>query len=113
VVTNRLFAPLAGRVPPWVIVEHVGRRSGRAYRTVVWAFPRRRDMVIALTYGPRTDWARNVLASQSCRVKWLGRWRSYSRAELLEGEAAVRLLPRLVRLPLRLSGVTYVLQLRP
>jgi hypothetical protein len=26
-VTNRLFSPLARRVPPFAIVEHVGRRT--------------------------------------------------------------------------------------
>src|SRR5918912_2894648 len=84
-VTNRLFSPLAGRVPPWAIVEHVGRRSGRRYRTVLWAFPRRRNMIIVLTYGPASDWVRNVVASQSCRVKWAGRWRQFASAEIVEG----------------------------
>src|SRR5438067_10429683 len=79
VVTNRLFGPLAGRVPPWVLVEHRGRQSGRTYRTVVWAFPHGDDLVFALTYGPSADWVRNVIAARTCRVKWLGRWRSFQR----------------------------------
>ncbi len=110
-VTNRIFAPLAGRVPPWVIVEHTGRRSGRVYRTVVWAFPRDSDMVFALTYGQNADWVRNVLAAQACRVKWLGRWRSFSRAELVHRSAALRLLPPVLRPFLRLAGIQTVLHL--
>jgi deazaflavin-dependent oxidoreductase (nitroreductase family) len=112
VVTNRVFAPLAGRIPPWVIVEHTGRRSGRVYRTVVWAFPHDGDLVFALTYGPNADWVRNVLAAQSCRVKWRGRWRTFSRAELVRGEAALRLLPPLLRPLLRAAGIQSVVHLR-
>ena len=105
IVTNRLFAPLAGRVPPWVIVEHRGRRSDRVYRTVLFGFPSRHDFVFALTYGPDTDWVRNVLAAQWCRVKFAGRWRTYSHAELVKDEAALRLLPPLLGQMLNLSGV--------
>lgn len=110
VVTNRLFAPLAGRVPPWIVLEHQGRRSGRQYRTVVWAFPRRGDLVVALTYGPETDWTRNVLAAGRCRVEWLGRWREY-RPELREGEAALRLLPLPIRVLLGAAGIRYAVYL--
>jgi deazaflavin-dependent oxidoreductase (nitroreductase family) len=111
-VTNRVFGPLAGRVPPFAIIEHVGRRSGRGYRTVLWAFPHYQDMVIVLTYGPSADWVRNVLAAGSCRVKWAGRWRRLSLPELVEGPAALRLVPPVLRLPLRLAGVGSVLHLR-
>jgi deazaflavin-dependent oxidoreductase (nitroreductase family) len=106
VVTNRVFAPLAGRVPPWIVLEHVGRRSGRSYRTVLMGFPRRGDMIVALTYGPETDWLRNALAAGHCRVKWLGRWRDY-RPELCEGEAALRPLPLPIRVLLSAAGMRY------
>jgi deazaflavin-dependent oxidoreductase (nitroreductase family) len=111
VVTNRIFAPLAGRVPPWVIVEHRGRRSGRVYRTVVWAFPYRGDLVFALTYGPKSDWVRNVVAAGSARVKWRGSWRSFSRVELREGWDGLRLLPAVIRPSLYVAGIRSVLRL--
>lgn len=111
VVTNRLFAPLAGRVPPWVILEHVGRRSGRQYRTVLMAFPHHGDVAIALTYGPEADWVRNILAAGHCRVEWVGRWRDY-RPELCDGDAALRLLPLPVRLLLGSAGINYAVYLR-
>jgi deazaflavin-dependent oxidoreductase (nitroreductase family) len=107
-----VFGPLAGRVPPFAVVEHVGRRSGRRYRTVLWAFPRGADMVVVLTYGPSADWVRNVLAASSCRVKWAGRWRQMVSPEVVDGPAARRLVPGLLRLPLRLAGVQFVLRLR-
>ena len=114
VVTNRVFAPLAGRVPPWALVEHIGRRSGRRYRTVVWAFPRprEREFVYVLTYGPGADWVRNVLAAGTCRVLWLGRWRPFSSVMLVEGKPALRLLPAVLRLPLWVAGMHWVLRVR-
>jgi deazaflavin-dependent oxidoreductase (nitroreductase family) len=112
IVTNRVFGPLAGRVPPFALVEHVGRRSGRRFRTVIWAFPYRRDMVVILTYGPSADWVRNVVAAGSCSMKWLGRWRRFTAPAVVEGPAAMRLTPAFLRAALRLAGMRWVLHLR-
>lgn len=62
VVTNRVMGLWAPYLSPWAVLLHTGRRSGRAYRTVLFAFVRRDTLVIALTYG-ETDWLRNVLAA--------------------------------------------------
>ncbi|MBV9172861.1 MAG: nitroreductase family deazaflavin-dependent oxidoreductase [Chloroflexi bacterium] len=113
VVTNRLFAPLAGRIPPWVLVEHVGRRSGRHYQAVLMAFPRGHDLVLALTYGESADWVRNVTMAQWCRVKYAHRWHEFSSAELVRGDAALGLLPPVLRPLLAAAGMRTVLHLRP
>lgn len=63
VATNRLMLLLSSRVVPLATVHHVGRRSGRPYRTPVMAFRTARGVVIALTYGPDVDWLRNVTAA--------------------------------------------------
>ena len=68
---------------------------------------------MALTYGPNADWVRNVVAARSCRVKWAGRWRTFSRVEVVEGAAGLALLGPLLRVPLCLAGITTVLRLRP
>ncbi|OGD54286.1 hypothetical protein A3K81_01555 [Candidatus Bathyarchaeota archaeon RBG_13_60_20] len=60
--TNRFFLIFAGRMPPFAIVSHRGRRSGRGYRTPVLAFPTETGFVFALTYGRDVDWARNLVA---------------------------------------------------
>src|SRR4030042_785208 len=60
---NRFFLLIAGWLPPWAIVNHPGRRSGRAYRTPVMAFPTETGFVFALTYGRDVDWAKNLVAS--------------------------------------------------
>ena len=59
-------------VPPWAVVLHRGRRSGRDYRTPVLAFRRGRTLIIALLYGEESDWLRNLRAGPG-RVVRLGR----------------------------------------
>ncbi len=50
------------------VVRHVGRRSGRAYETPVVAVQHEHSFFIALPYGDRTDWRKNVLASGNAEV---------------------------------------------
>jgi deazaflavin-dependent oxidoreductase (nitroreductase family) len=71
--TNPLFLRVAGRLPGFAIVSHVGRESGRAYRTPVNAFRNEGGYIIALTYGPESDWVKNVLAAGSCELLTRGR----------------------------------------
>jgi deazaflavin-dependent oxidoreductase (nitroreductase family) len=50
------------------VVRHVGRSSGRDYATPVVAVDHDGGFLIALPYGERTDWMKNVLASGSAIV---------------------------------------------
>jgi deazaflavin-dependent oxidoreductase (nitroreductase family) len=71
--TNRLTSKVAGYLPGFAIVSHVGRKSGRAYRTPVNAFRTDDGYIIALTYGAESDWVKNVLATGSCELQTRGR----------------------------------------
>lgn len=70
-VVNPVLRHLAGH-GPFVEVEHIGRRSGVAYRTPLMAFRDGSTVTIALTYGPHVDWLRNVRAASGARMH-LGR----------------------------------------
>jgi deazaflavin-dependent oxidoreductase (nitroreductase family) len=70
---NRLSRPVARWLPGFGVVVHQGRRSGREYRTPVNVFSVPGGFVIALTYGPQTDWVKNVLAAGGCRIETRGR----------------------------------------
>jgi deazaflavin-dependent oxidoreductase (nitroreductase family) len=74
VVTNRLTRPLAGWLPWFGVLEHVGRRTGVVRRTPINIFRRGDRYVIALTYGPGVQWLANVEAAGGCRVRMGGRW---------------------------------------
>jgi deazaflavin-dependent oxidoreductase (nitroreductase family) len=65
---NHLMRPLATWLPGLGVVTHRGRRSGRTYRTPVNVFAAPGGYVFALTYGPETDWVKNVQAAGSCEL---------------------------------------------
>ena len=50
------------------VVRHIGRRSAKRYETPVVAVDHDDSFLIALPYGERTDWMKNVLASGSATV---------------------------------------------
>jgi deazaflavin-dependent oxidoreductase (nitroreductase family) len=71
------FNRVARHVAPWMpglaVIVHRGRKSGREYRTPVNLFsPGDGRVIVALTYGPGTDWVKNVLAAGGCEVRARG-----------------------------------------
>lgn len=75
---RRVFNPVqlrsAGQQGAYAsVVRHVGRSSGRPYATPVGAVPTDDGFVIALPYGTRADWVRNVLAAGSATIEHEGR----------------------------------------
>jgi deazaflavin-dependent oxidoreductase (nitroreductase family) len=66
---NQLTRFIAPWAPGWAVVIHRGRKSGRTFRTPLWAFRRPGGFVIALTYGSQADWVRNVLAADGCELE--------------------------------------------
>ena len=62
-VGNPLQMRSAGRRGTFAsVIRHQGRTTGRTFETPVWAVPTENGFVIAIVYGSRTDWVRNVLA---------------------------------------------------
>ena len=55
------------------ILEHVGRRSGNAYRTPLNVFSTDEGVAVLLTYGPNRDWLKNVTAAGKGRMRRYGR----------------------------------------
>lgn len=81
---NQLALKVSSRVPPWATIHHIGRTSGREYRTPVLAFAVRapidpsatdapgpvtaaqdRDILVVhvLPWGTDVDWCRNIRAT--------------------------------------------------
>src|SRR5437870_13730691 len=73
VFTNPLLGTFAWFVPPLAVVHHVGRKSGRHYRSPVVAFSTTKGFVIPMTYGRDVDWARNLAAARGCELQRAGR----------------------------------------
>jgi deazaflavin-dependent oxidoreductase (nitroreductase family) len=62
-VTNPIQRLWAGWMPTMGILTHVGRRSGRQYRTPLTVFPTHDGVAVLLTYGPDRDWLKNLRAT--------------------------------------------------
>lgn len=103
--TNRVLGPLAHVLPGFGIVSHRGRRSGQLYRTPVNVFRQQGGVIVALTYGPGSDWVRNVLANGSCSIETRGRVLRLNHARLLHDETH-RAVPPILRPVGRLGHVS-------
>ena len=75
--TNRFWLLCAGWIPAHGILEHVGRRSGKAYRTPLMVFDAnvngRPGLAIMLSYGPDRDWLKNLSAAGGGRMRRNGK----------------------------------------
>jgi deazaflavin-dependent oxidoreductase (nitroreductase family) len=111
VATNRVTLPVAGRLPGFAVVTHVGRRSGRRYRTPVNIFRHGDRWAIALTYGRDSQWVRNVLAAGGCDAEVRGARLRLVAPEIVHDERA-ELVPAPVRPILRAIGVSDFMLLR-
>jgi deazaflavin-dependent oxidoreductase (nitroreductase family) len=111
-VTNRVSRPFAGHLPGFAVVTHVGRRSGRAYRTPVNMFRDGERYVFALTYGADSQWVRNVMAAGSCEVRTQGRTVRLCEPRIFT-DPDRRLVPGPVRLALQILDVSDFLSMRP
>jgi deazaflavin-dependent oxidoreductase (nitroreductase family) len=68
-VTNRVQGLWAPFVPPWTVIVHKGRKSGREYQTPVLAARSGRRLQVVLFYGDEADWVRNVVAAGGAGVR--------------------------------------------
>jgi deazaflavin-dependent oxidoreductase (nitroreductase family) len=114
---RRVFNPLvqgaAGRLPPFAVVIHRGRVSGRTYRTPVAAFPAGDRFLIALVFGAEADWVKNVLAQGGADLVRRGRTVALTNPELRPADPAPAGVPAVIRAGLRVLGPrTFLVLLR-
>lgn len=72
-IGNKIQGLWAPYLPPWVVVLHVGRKSGRQFRTPVMAFKRGDSLYVNLLYGSGAHWVRNVMTAGEAEVIRAGR----------------------------------------
>jgi deazaflavin-dependent oxidoreductase (nitroreductase family) len=109
-VTNRITSRFAGWLPIFGIVTHVGRKSGKVYRTPINAFRVPNGFAIALTYGPQAEWVKNVLAAEGCELETRGmRYRLV--APNIVHDPTRKQFPFPVRVILKLVGANDFIQL--
>ena len=109
-VTNRLLHGLATSARgPFALVRHVGRRSGKPYEAVIMVWPLGQDFVVALTYGPKVDWYRNLLASEGGTIFWHKHSYAVGKPEPIAPETALQAFPATLSVILRRAVHDFVL----
>lgn len=97
VFTNPLMGTFAWLVPPLAVVHHVGRKSGRAYRTPVVAFRGADGFVVPMTYGRDVDWARNIAHAHGCEIEQMASRYTLHNPRIVGFKVAAAHLPAIAR----------------
>jgi deazaflavin-dependent oxidoreductase (nitroreductase family) len=108
---NRVVQHVAPWMPGLALVVHRGRRSGRTYRTPVNVFGTGDGFIMALTYGPDTDWVKNVQAAGGCELRTGGRVLRVAQPRVYHDESRRGIRP-VERQVLRLIGVADFLSVK-
>jgi hypothetical protein len=67
--------------------------------------------VAALTYGPKVEWYRNVMAAGHCRIIWQGKEYVIDKHEAMDAQAALPLFSKFERLILKQRGTSNFLKM--
>lgn len=111
-INKRVFNPRALRSGKWQAIHHVGRSSGRAYRTPVEALAIDDGYIVSLVYGRRSDWVRNVLAAGSAQVESDGEIVEVTDPQVIGADDAFARLPADAKRPPRPLRIDEFLLLR-
>jgi len=108
--TNRITGLFAGWLPGFGILTHVGRKSGKVYRTPINVFRASNGFIIALTYSSQSEWVKNVLAAGGCELQTRGKKYQLSAPNVMR-DPTRRRFPIPVRLVLRIVGADEYMEL--
>jgi deazaflavin-dependent oxidoreductase (nitroreductase family) len=108
--TNRITGRFAGWLPGFGILTHVGRKSGKVYRTPINVFRASNGFIIALTYSSQSEWVKNVLAAGGCELQTRGNKYQLSAPNVVRDPTRWR-FPFPVRIVLRIVGADEYMEL--
>ena len=111
-VTNKILIHISGKkFGHFAILSHIGRNSGKLYRTPIIAEPIENGFVIALTYGKKVDWYANVKAKGSCSLRWKNNDFQLINPEFIDKAIGLMAFPVIIRSALQLARIEYYLKL--
>ena len=92
---GRVLNPIVLRISDqfeadWEILHHVGRRTGREYRTPLCAAPTSEGYIVPAAFGPDVDWLANLRATPQAKLTY-GRNTFPVVAEVIDRQEAMRL----------------------
>lgn len=98
-INKRVFNPRALENGKWKVITHVGRSSGRVYRTPLDAYEVDETFVFILVYGSGSDWVQNILASGSGSLESDGEIIGLGSPRLISEDEAWSLLDGIAKPP--------------
>lgn len=110
-INKRVFNPRELRRGVRPVLTHVGRSSGRTYRTPLDAHPVDGGYLFVLVYGSGSDWVRNVLAAGHARLTIDGGELELTAPRLVDEDEAWLALPDTVTRPPRLLRIREYLRM--
>jgi deazaflavin-dependent oxidoreductase (nitroreductase family) len=110
-INKRIFNPRALKGDKWSVIHHVGRKTGNRYRTPLEAHEVEGGFVFIMVYGPKTDWAQNVLVAGSAELEYHGETLALEGPRKISKEAAQALLPETTKAPPAFLNITDYLQM--
>ena len=111
-INKRVFNPRAVRNSSWPVIEHVGRSSGRYYRTPLEAHEIEDGFIFTLVYGSRSDWVRNIMAAGTAKLEVDGNIVDLVEPHLINAEEAFAHLPAGTKRPPGFLRINEFLQMR-
>ena len=110
-INKRVLNPLELRRGVRPVLTHVGRSSGKTYRTPLDAHPVDGGYIIIVMYGPDSDWVKNVLAAGTATLEIDGVEFELVSPRLVSKENAWQLLSTTSKAPPDYLRVTEYLQM--
>jgi len=111
---NPLTLLVAGRT--WMrvvgVIRHRGRKTGRVFATPLGMRRIEDRFVMPLTFGDSAAWYRNVTASGSCEVTYMGRTYTLIDPEVIDYASAAPAFPRYELMQFRFVGIAQYLRMR-
>ena len=98
-INKRVFNPLELSRGERPVITHVGRTSGRTFRTPLDAHPVDGGYLFILVYGSRSDWVQNVLAAGHARLTVDGEDVELTAPRIVGADEAWAAMPDTVKRP--------------
>ncbi|WP_067707318.1 nitroreductase family deazaflavin-dependent oxidoreductase [Nocardia yamanashiensis] len=103
-VVNPFTRLYAGKIPPYSLIHHEGRKSGKPYVNPVVANYADGLLIVPLPYGSKADWLRNIRAAGGGSATYRRTTRKFVNPRIVDAAGATE-LPAAVRRYTRLVQV--------
>ena len=110
-INKRVFNPLELRRGVRPVLIHMGRSSGKTYRTPLDAHPLPDGYLFIPMYGPRTDWLKNVLVAGTARLLIGGQEIEVESPRMVRKREVWSLLPTTTKTPPGISEESELLRI--